>query len=179
MKKLLIVVDYQRDFVDGSLGFPGAERYDSVISEKIAAYRRNGNSVVFTLDTHTEHYLTTQEGKNLPVAHCIRNEEGWKLFGKTGESARSDDLFFEKDTFGSASLFDWLRANPFDTIELCGLVSNICVLSNAVIAKTAQPEALIIVDAAATGSFDPSLSEKTLDILEGLQVTVLNRESNQ
>ena len=173
MKKLLVVVDYQNDFVDGALGFDGAEALDPIIAEKIARYRENGDRVVFTFDTHADDYLETQEGKKLPIAHCIRGGEGWELFGETAK-AKGDDLSFEKEGFGSAALFDWLRENPFESIELCGLVLNICVISNAVLAKTAQPEAEIIVDARACASADKDIAEKTLDVLSGIQVTVLN-----
>ena len=79
MKKLLIVVDYQKDFVDGSLGFPGAERLARPIQEKIEAYRAAGDEVVFTMDTHGENYAQTQEGRNLPVPHCMEESDGWQI----------------------------------------------------------------------------------------------------
>lgn len=174
MQKLLIVVDYQNDFVDGSLGFPGAVLLHEKICEKILSYKSEGQTIVFTLDTHETDYEKTQEGRNLPVPHCIRGTRGHELYGQL-ESLSDGCIRFEKGTFGSDLLFIFLQANNFKSIELVGLVSNICVISNAVIAKTAQPEAQIIVDAACTDSFDPKLNEKTLDILEGLQVKVTNR----
>lgn len=174
MKKILIVVDYQNDFVDGSLGFPGAELLDENISRKICAYRDQGYPVVFTLDTHEDNYLGTQEGRNLPVSHCLRGSNGHAVYGKTGILSRGG-TFFEKNTFGSKALFEFLSENDYSSVELVGLVSNICVLSNAILAKTAIPEAEIIVDASCTGSVGPDLHEKTLDVLTGLQVTVINR----
>ena len=175
MKKLLIVVDYQKDFVDGSLGFSGAELLDTPIAAKIAAYRAAGDDVVFTFDTHTPDYLSTQEGRKLPAVHCVRGSEGWELYGETAKAACENDLRFEKPTFPSLALGEWLKGQDYGRIELVGLVSNICVLSNAVIAKAALPEAEIVVDAACTASFDPALHEKCLDVLAGLQVTVTNR----
>lgn len=175
MKKLLIVVDYQNDFVDGSLGFGKAVALDGVIAKKIREYRESGDTVAFTFDTHESNYLETQEGEKLPVPHCIERTEGWALFGETAEMKRDSDPIFLKETFGSSSLFNWLREDPFDVIELCGLVLNICVISNAVLAKTAQPEAEIVVDAKATASADDKIYEETLDVLEGLQVSILNR----
>ena len=176
MKKLLVVVDYQNDFVNGSLGFPGAEALEETICEKIRAYQKDGNDVVCTLDTHGEDYSETQEGHKLPIPHCLRGTQGWELYGKTAELLK-DCRKFEKPVFGSAGLFEFLRETPYSSIELCGLVSNICVISNAVLARTAQPEAEIVVDAACTASNDPALNEAVLRVLEGLQVTVLHHGS--
>ncbi|MPM47223.1 hypothetical protein SDC9_93931 [bioreactor metagenome] len=175
MKRLLVVVDYQRDFVNGSLGFPGAEELDGLIAGKIAAYRASGGDVVFTLDTHGPDYPATQEGRKLPVTHCVEESAGWALYGKTGEARQENDLCFRKPTFPSLKLANWLASQDYSQVELVGLVSNICVISNAVMAKAALPEAEIVVDAACTASFDPYLHEKTLDVLEGLQITVANR----
>ena len=175
MKKLLIVVDYQVDFVDGALGFAGAERLDGPIAEKIAEYRAAGNDVVFTYDTHGANYAATQEGRKLPVAHCIAGSAGWELYGETGKAASPDDLRFRKPTFPSLELAEWLKGRAYRQVELCGLVSHICVLSNAVMVKAALPETEIVVDAALTASYDPALHEKALDVLEGLQITVLHR----
>ena len=176
MKKLLLVIDYQKDFVDGALGFPGAEKLDGAIARKIEAYRAAGDDVAFTLDTHGKDYPDTQEGKKLPVPHCIRGGEGWKLYGETAKACRAGDKVLEKPAFPSLELGQWLREKGYDRIELVGLVSYICVISNAVIAKAALPEAEIIVDAACTAGPDPALHEKCLDLMEqGLQITVINR----
>ena len=177
MKRLLIVVDYQNDFVDGALGFPGAEKLAGPIAAKVAEYRERADEIVWTLDTHRRDYLKTREGRNLPVEHCIEGAPGHALYGRIAELIRPTDEVFEKPSFGSADLFEWLRAAqpPFKSIELVGLVSNICVISNAVLAKAACPEVPIIVDAACTASFDPALHEKALDVMEGLQVEVINR----
>jgi nicotinamidase-related amidase len=175
MKKLLIVVDYQNDFVTGSLGFPKAEMLEEPILRKIATYRNAGNDIVFTLDTHGGDYLETMEGKKLPITHCSRGTEGWQLFGKVAALKAPNDIVFEKPTFGSAGLMDYLKNHAYDSIELCGLVTNMCVLTNAVIAKTARPDADIIIDASCTASFDDSMHEKTLDVLAGIHCTILNR----
>lgn len=176
MKKLLVVVDYQNDFVDGALGFSGAEKLDGPICEKISQYRTEPDSdIIFTLDTHGKNYLSTQEGKNLPTPHCIAGTHGWELYGKTGEMCAEEDIVIEKPSFGSLELMDIAEENGYEQIELVGLVSNICVVSNAILLKTALPEAEIIVDAACTASFDPALNEKCLDVMEGLQIKVINR----
>ena len=185
MKRLLIVVDYQNDFVDGALGFDGAELLDEPIARKIEEYREAGDTVCYTLDTHHSDYLETQEGKNLPIPHCLEGTEGHGLFGKVSDTVHDTDRIFYKPTFGSSELFmrlmklqeiaDGLGTLPFESIELVGLVSNMCVLSNAVIARTACPNTPIIVDAACTAAPDPETNEKALDILEGIQIEVINR----
>lgn len=170
MKKCLIVVDYQVDFVTGALGFEKAKTLDDVICAKIDEYRSSGGEVIFTFDTHPQNYSETYEGRHLPVAHCIENTEGHKLFGKTAQKLLPTDKCFFKPSFGSADLFEYLRCKDYKSIELCGVVSNICVLSNAVLAKTAQPEIDIIVDSRATASNDDELNQKALDIMKGLQI---------
>lgn len=176
MNRALIVVDYQNDFVSGSLGFPGAEKLAAPIVERIRQYRKNGDHVIFTVDTHDPNYMETQEGKNLPIPHCIRETDGWYIEDTVAAAVKDKDEIFCKATFPSLELGQWLEECEYTQVELCGLVSHICVLSNAVIAKAALPEAEIIVDANLTASNDPVLHEKALDILEGLQVTVLNRK---
>lgn len=175
MKELLIVVDYQKDFVDGALGFPGAETLDGPIAARIAACRASGGDVVFTMDTHGTDYSATMEGKKLPAAHCLKDTPGWQLYGQVGASLQSGEPVFEKNTFPSLDLADWLRERNYDSVELCGLVSHICVLSNAVMVKAALPNAAITVDARLTASYDPDLHQKALDVLEGIHITVANR----
>ena len=174
MYRILVVVDMQKDFIDGALGFEGAEKIIPGIAEKIREYEEAGDAVVYTLDTHFENYMETQEGKNLPVPHCIKGSEGHGLCDEL-KPLLSGKKVFEKPCFGSIELAEYLKENAADisSIEVCGLVSNICVLSNAVIAKAAAPEAEVIVDSALTASFAPDLHQATLDVLKGIQVTVL------
>ena len=177
MKKYLCVIDYQNDFVDGALGFPGAEKLDEKIAAKVRAYGKG--RVLFTRDTHFENYLTTREGKNLPVVHCIKGTQGWQVYGETAKALEEveapgiDKLVFGMDVTDPATAA--VLPEAADEIELVGLVSNICVVSNAVVLQSKYPEATIIVDAACTDSFDKSLHEKVLDVLEGFQVKVINR----
>ncbi len=175
MQRCLIVVDYQNDFVSGSLGFAGAESLDALIVRKIQKYRARGDAVVFTFDTHDADYLKTQEGRNLAVPHCVERTEGHRLYGETSQQLRDGDLRFFKRTFGSDELFAYLKATPFARIELVGLVSHICVIANAVLAKTAQPETPIVVDADCTASHDPNLNRAALDIMIGLQIRVTRK----
>ncbi|WMJ23889.1 isochorismatase family cysteine hydrolase [Paludicola sp. MB14-C6] len=174
MKRLLMVIDFQNDFVDGSLGFENAKNIEEAIVSKIETYHKNGDSVLFTFDTHDETYLNTQEGKNLPILHCIKDSKGWQLYGKPKELLLSTDKIIYKGGFGSLELANYLKAEHYDEIELCGLVSNICVITNAILAKTALPEAKIVVDAKATASFDEQLHLQALNVMKGLQIQVVN-----
>lgn len=175
MKECLIVVDFQNDFIDGALGFDGAIDIKDAILAKIRDYKTRGQDVLYTLDTHKNDYLSTEEGKNLPVVHCVEGTHGHAVQSEVKSLMEPQDKRFVKYTFPSLELGDYLTERDYDRIELCGLVSNICVLSNAVIAKSALPNAHIVVDARATASFDPVLHEKSLDVMEGLHIEVQNR----
>lgn len=173
MKKCLIVVDYQIDFVSGALGFEKAVLLDEKIADKINEYRKQGDEVIFTFDTHKTDYLKTQEGKNLPIEHCIEGTNGHKLFGKTATMQKQDDKCFYKPTFGSDKLFEYLKGREYESIELCGVVSNICVISNAVLAKTAQPETPIIVDKGCIASNDDKLNDCAIEVMKSLQIRIV------
>lgn len=175
LNRCLIVVDYQNDFIDGSLGFKSAIEIKDKIIEKIEEYHRNNDEVIFTMDTHEPDYLQSEEGKNLPIAHCIKGTIGHEIQSDVFSKKNPEDLIFEKHTFPSLELGRYLKTKNYKEIELCGLVSNICVLSNAVIAKSALPDAHILVDALATDSFDKVLHEKSLDLMQGLHIEILNR----
>ena len=171
--KALVVVDYQIDFVNGALGFAGAELLDAPIVEKINECRKNGGKVIFTFDTHTEDYLNTAEGRKLPVPHCIKGTEGHKLYGKVAECVRPEDTVIEKPSFGSLELIKVLQEGGFDEVELCGLVTDICVVSNAVIAKAALPEARVVVDGNACASFDKDKHNAALEVMKSVHVDVI------
>ena len=177
MNRYLFVIDYQNDFVDGALGFPGAEKLDAGIAAKVRSYGEG--RVLFTRDTHFDNYLSTREGRLLPVTHCIKGSRGWELYGETAVACAEvkapaiDKLVFGMDVTDPATAA--VLPETADEIELVGLVSNICVVSNAVVLQSKYPEATIIVDAQCTDSFDKALHEKVLDVLSGFQVKVINR----
>jgi len=129
MKKVLIVIDYQNDFVNGTLGFEKAVTLEEAIVEKIKNYKDNGGEVIFTFDTHTTDYLNTQEGRNLPISHCVKGTTGWQLYGKIAEFCDEKTKHFEKVTFGSMKMAKYFEKSNYDQIELVGVVSNICVIS--------------------------------------------------
>ena len=173
MKKCIIVVDYQNDFVSGALGFPGAEKLESVIVEKLKTYIKDGHDIIFTLDTHMSDYLETQEGKRLPIVHCIDNSFGHNVYGRVNDYLKHAKKVFRKSTYGSLELGDFLSKQAYDEIEVVGLVTNICVISNVIIAKAALPEARIVVDMNACNSYNESLHQQTLNILEGMHIDII------
>lgn len=173
MKKALLIIDFQNDFVDGTLGFKGAESLDEIIEKKIKKYLKNNDDIIYTLDTHYEDYLDTQEGKRLPIVHCIEKTKGHEVYGNVNKYIKDAKRVFKKSTFGSLELGEFLKNEGYDEVELVGLVTNMCIISNAVIAKTALPEARIVVDRKGSLSFNPDLHEKTFDLLIGLQVDVI------
>lgn len=178
MKRCLIVVDFQNDFVTGSLGFPKAQSLTPAIAQKIKDYRASGDEILFTFDTHTASYLDTQEGIHLPVIHCVRGTDGHRLHPDIEKLRQPDDICFQKTTFGSAELMDHLRQHPYTSIELCGLVSNICVISNAVIAKAAQPETPVLIDVRCTAGADPAMHDAALLVMQGLQMQLIGTEED-
>ena len=171
--KCLIVVDYQVDFVSGSLGNAAAAALDAPIAQRIRLAREQGEDVIFTLDTHEPDYLSTREGKHLPVPHCIRSTEGHRLYGEVARMQQPGDAVFCKETFGSRALFAHLLEKGYTDIELCGVVTNICVISNAVLAKTALPEADVRINAALCASNDPDLHRKALDVMASFQIEII------
>lgn len=170
--KALVVVDYQVDFVNGSLGFPGAEKLEPVILSKIEECHRSGGQVIFTLDTHAENYLSTAEGRKLPIPHCIKGTPGHALYGEVARAVGQDDIVIEKPAFGSLELADLLKRLSPEEVELCGLVTDICVISNAIIAKAALPESRVCVDPAACAAADPEAHKRALKVMAGVQIDV-------
>ena len=177
MKKLLVVIDYQKDFVDGALGFKKAETLEDGIYNKVKSYLNVGNKVVFTYDTHYENYLDTREGKSLPVPHCFINTEGHELYGKLNEFVGAPNTFhYNKGAFGIAPK-DMIKltedvGNDIDEIELVGVVTNMCVISNVVTFQSQYINANLSVDGNLCASFDDSLHDKALDVIEALSVKV-------
>ena len=173
MKKLLVVVDYQNDFVDGALGFKGAEKIEKEIINLINEFEKEQQDIVFTLDTHDENYLTTVEGKNLPIPHCLKNTKGHELTDGLKPYVKEHPIF-EKESFGSLALGEFIKDNNYDEIVFCGLVSDICVFNNAIIAKAAAgTHAEIKVIKKATSSNDLSVQEDAFKLLKHLHIQVL------
>lgn len=176
MNRLLIVVDMQNDFVDGALGTQEAKE---IVANVLAKVRGFDGTVIYTRDTHEADYLTTQEGTLLPVEHCIRGSAGWNLIGPLAGMAEADgSKVFDKVTFGSKELIAYLveldKKDPIGRIELIGLCTDICVISNALAIKAWLPEVPIVVDAACCAGVTPETHENALRAMSVCQVEILN-----
>lgn len=173
--KILIVVDMQNDFVDGALGTPEAQAIVPAVAEKIRAYRADPDAeVLATLDTHTPDYLSTQEGRLLPVPHCIRETDGWQLAPTVAEALGGAPRI-EKPTFGSVTLARLLvekNAQEPISVEFVGLCTDICVVSNALLIKAALPEVPITVDSRCCAGVTPEKHLAALETMRSCQIAV-------
>ena len=173
MSKILIVVDMQNDFIDGALGTAEAVAIVPAVKRKIETFP---GIVLFTRDTHEESYLSTQEGKNLPVPHCIRGTFGWEIRKELDDLRTTDPI--DKVTFGSSELprILWERneKEPIEEITLIGLCTDICVISNAMVIKAFLPEVPIRVDAACCAGVTPDSHKNALEAMKICQITVDN-----
>lgn len=173
MQEILIVVDMQNDFIDGALGTAEATAIVPNVAQKIRDF---SGKVFFTRDTHEENYMETQEGKNLPVLHCIRNTQGWEIRSELEELRK--EMPIDKETFGSVKLGELLRSendqNPIKKITFIGLCTDICVISNALLAKAFLPEAEIVVDAACCAGVTPESHKTALAAMKACQIKVEN-----
>ncbi len=187
MKKLLVVVDMQKDFVDGALGSAEAQSIVDNVVSKVEEAEKNDCDIIFTLDSHyDDDYMSTEEGKNFPVPHCICGTEGWAFvdqlkylaFELIFKHIKKNYDIFPKETFGSNMLFTNLRFENTDTdydeIELVGLCTDICVISNAIICKTAQPNAHIVVDASCCAGVTPHSHDVAIEAMKTLQIEIRN-----
>ena len=144
MKELLIVVDMQNDFITGALGTPQAQTVVSAVAQKIAEYKNKNADIIFTRDTHDADYLNTMEGRRLPVVHCIEGTRGHLIADALDTGGC---VVIDKPHFGSLELAERAAAGNYGRVELCGLCTDICVVSNALILKARLPETDITVDA--------------------------------
>lgn len=174
MANVLIVVDMQNDFIDGALGSKEAQAIVDNVAKKVKKAHKNGDMIIFTKDTHYDNYLDTEEGKNLPIPHCIMDTEGWEIINKIEIPHEANIL--QKHTFGAKFLSDYLlMCDDIKNIELVGLCTDICVISNAIVAKTAEPNAHIIVDASCCAGVTPESHDTALASMKTLQVEVINQ----
>ena len=169
-KKLLVVVDMQNDFIGGALGTKQARAAVEKVRARIDAARRGGEDVVFTRDTHAQDYLCTQEGKNLPVPHCIAGTQGHEI---AAELAFGGAEVIDKPTFGSVALGKYAAERGYDGIELIGVCTDICVLSNAVLLKAFCPEAEISVRADCCAGVTPARHKTALDAMAACQIRIV------
>ena len=173
MQNILIVVDMQNDFIDGALGTAEAQAIVPAVREKIQSFQ---GRVIFTQDTHPADYLQTQEGRRLPVPHCIEGSHGWEL--RQELVLRPEAEFIRKPTFGSALLGQRLLAldaeEAIESVTLVGLCTDICVISNALLVKAFLPEVPVTVDAACCAGVSPESHRNALAAMKMCQIDVIN-----
>lgn len=166
MKKTLIVVDMQNDFIDMALGTPEAVAIVPAVKAKIEAYHAAGNEIIYTRDTHQENYLNTPEGIKLPVPHCIQGTRGWEI---------ADGLYVDGCRIIDKPNFGWPHWNQeqLEEVELIGLCTDICVVSNALIIKAAFPDAAVCVDARCCAGVTPATHDAALATMKMCQIDVI------
>lgn len=166
MKKTLIVIDMQNDFIDMALGTKEAVAIVPKVLEKIQEYIENGDEIIFTRDTHFENYLETTEGKNLPVEHCIKGTKGWEI---------ADGLYVDGCKIIDKPNFGWPNWNNEDLqeVEIVGLCTDICVVSNALIIKATFPDAVVKVDKNCCAGVTPETHDAALKTMEMCQIKVI------
>lgn len=168
MKKTLIVIDMQKDFIDGSLGTEEAKKIVANVKQKIEEYQANNDEIIFTRDTHQVNYLETNEGKHLPVKHCIEGTKGWEI----AEGLEVEDaIYINKPSFG---YLNW-KEYGLEDVELVGLCTDICVVSNALIIKATYPEIRVRVDATCCAGVTPESHEAALTTMKMCQVEVITK----
>ena len=166
MKKTLIVIDMQNDFIDMALGTKEAQAIVPFVKKKIEEYKNAGNEIIFTRDTHNENYLETPEGKKLPVPHCIKGTKGWEI---------ADGLYTEGSKIIDKPNFGWpgWKEESLEEVELIGLCTDICVVSNALIIKAAFPDAAVSVDSSCCAGVTPESHEAALRTMAMCQIDIL------
>ena len=169
--KLLVVVDMQTDFVDGALGTPEAVAIVENVVRKVKEEKEAGSDIIFTMDTHETNYLETMEGKNLPVELCIRGTDGWMLIPQL-RPLTDGARIIEKPTFGSTKLAHAVAAGNYDEIELIGLCTDICVISNVLLVKATVPETPICVDASCCAGVTPQSHLNALEAMKMCQIVM-------
>lgn len=166
----MVVVDMQNDFIDGTLGTPQAQAIVPNVRARVQQQLAEGQEIVFTQDTHYENYMDTLEGRKLPVMHCQKGSEGWKLEASLeGISGKR----FEKTTFGSVELARYVQTEEFDSIELIGLCTDICVIANAMLLKTVLSGTPILVRADCCAGVTPESHENALKAMQMCQIEVI------
>lgn len=171
MKKALIIIDMQNDFVTGSLGTKEAEEIVGAVEAKVKAAREDKTEILFTRDTHGEDYLVTKEGRSLPVVHCVKGTDGWEIIDCLKPYA---DTVFDKETFGSTALSDYVASQNYDAVELAGLCTDICVVSNALLLKARMPEMDISVDPKCCAGVTPESHKAALLTMQMCQIQILS-----
>lgn len=173
MKTLLVIVDMQQDFVSGALGTAEAQALLPRMAEKIQKAAAEGTALAYTMDTHQPNYLETQEGKHLPVTHCVEGTTGWGLCAELAPLLQGAKEF-RKPGFGSVALGEYVKSEGFERVELVGVCTGICVLSNAAVIKAFAPETEVVVDGSLCACVSPDSHQTALKAMRLIQVDMVD-----
>lgn len=170
MKKLLVVVDMQNDFIGGPLGTREAEAVVPAVAARIKRAKADGDEILFTRDTHGDDYPASAEGKKLPVAHCLRGTYGWQIDGRLDTAGAK---ILDKPAFGSVALGEYVRSGGYGEIELVGVCTDICVISNALLVKAFSPETRVAVRRDCCAGVTPESHENALRAMAVCQIEII------
>ena len=170
MKKLLVIVDMQNDFIDGALGTAEAMTAVPQVIKKVREWK---DDIVCTKDTHTRAYLHTNEGRHLPIPHCIEGTRGQEISRRVAEALGDRAVIFEKSTFGCPQLMDYIREQGYDCVEFVGLCADVCLTSDAIMAKTLFPECHIKVDASCCAGVTPEGKRAAFTTMAMCQIDII------
>lgn len=173
MEKLLVIVDMQTDFIDGVLG---TEEAKAIVPSVVKKIKEWDGDMVCTMDTHFDDYLDTQEGKKLPVPHCVINTDGWMINDQICVAVKESEKnvrTFAKYTFGSMEMAEYVKNAGYDYIEFVGLCTDICVISNAMLVKTMVPEAKIVVDSTCCAGVTPNSHNNALEAMKMCHIDIV------
>ena len=170
MKKLLVVVDMQNDFIGGPLGTKEAEAVVPAVAARIQRAKADGDEILFTRDTHGDDYPASAEGKKLPGAHCLRGTYGWQIDGRLDAAGAK---ILDKPAFGSVALGEYVRSGGYGEIELVGVCTDICVISNALLVKAFSPETRVAVRRDCCAGVTPESHENALRAMAVCQIEII------
>lgn len=173
MKKVLVVIDMQNDFITGVLGNSECRAVVPHVVKRVQEAVNDHTDLLFSQDTHQENYLSTQEGRKLPIPHCIENTDGWNIIPELEETAEQKGIVFKKETFGSRDIAEYVKAHGYEEVELIGVCTDICVISNAMTIKSFVPEAEISVNEACCAGVTPQSHRTAVEAMKACQINLI------
>lgn len=175
MRKVLVVIDMQNDFITGALRNEEGIAIVPYVADKVAEAKKNGQTIIFTRDTHGEDYMETEEGANLPVPHCIKDTKGWEIIPEL-DAENNADLIIDKETFGSKALAEYMAQNSesIDEVEFVGVCTDICVISNVLLTKAMIPNKKIYVDAKGCAGVTVEAHNTALNAMKACHIKIEN-----
>lgn len=172
MKKALVIIDMQNDFITGVLGNDECRAVVPKVVKRVQEAVNDKMDIIFSQDTHQENYLSTQEGKKLPVPHCMKNTDGWKIIPELAEVAEQKGVIFTKETFGSRAMAEYIMEHSYDEVELVGVCTDICVISNAITIKSFAPELEVFVNESCCAGVSMQSHQTAIEAMKACQINV-------